>query len=162
MRKPPLRKFLGQHHLVSGTLVRPLIEYLDPQGLRVLEIGPGGGILTSELIAAGARVIGWELDPGWAIHLHRALPELSLAKKTFGLVFVDAPYANDISNGVIAMLASLNLVAPEGWIVIRQFKRAPEAPPAPDGFEQFTVSIIGDHRIAYYRRSSIGAEIASG
>jgi 16S rRNA (adenine1518-N6/adenine1519-N6)-dimethyltransferase len=59
--------------------VRPLIEYLDPQGLRVLEIGPGGGILTSELLAAGARVIGWELDPGWAIHLHRALPDPRLS-----------------------------------------------------------------------------------
>jgi len=44
-----------------------------------LEIGPGGGILTAELLAAGARVIGWELDPGWALHLRRALPDPCLA-----------------------------------------------------------------------------------
>ncbi|HEV7784629.1 MAG TPA: rRNA adenine N-6-methyltransferase family protein, partial [Thermoanaerobaculia bacterium] len=79
MRKPPLRKSLGQHHLTSGALTRPLVEYLDPQGLSVLEIGPGGGILTAELLAAGARVTGWELDAGWAIHLRRALPDPRLA-----------------------------------------------------------------------------------
>jgi 16S rRNA (adenine1518-N6/adenine1519-N6)-dimethyltransferase len=76
--KPPLRKSLGQHHLTRA-IVRPLIEFLAPQGVRVLEIGPGGGILTAELLAAGARVTGWELDPGWAIHLRHAMPEPRLA-----------------------------------------------------------------------------------
>ena len=83
MRKPPLRKALGQHHLVDGSLCRPLIQFLEASGSRVLEIGPGGGVLTAELLAAGARVIGWELDPDWAAFL-RSLrhghpePELSL------------------------------------------------------------------------------------
>lgn len=80
MRKPPLRKALGQHHLVDGSLCRPLIHFLAPEGQRVLEIGPGGGVLTAELLAAGARVIGWELDPDWAVFLrHRHPgPDLSL------------------------------------------------------------------------------------
>ena len=60
------------------------------------------------------------------------------------------------------MLAELNLVADDGWVVIRQFKRAPEPPAPPAGFEQFKVGTIGDHRIAYYRRPRAGAEIASG
>src|SRR3954462_7289928 len=72
VRKPPLRKALGQHHLVDGALCRPLIHFLAPGGQRVLEIGPGGGVLTAELLAAGARVLGWELDPAWAAVLrHR-------------------------------------------------------------------------------------------
>jgi 16S rRNA (adenine1518-N6/adenine1519-N6)-dimethyltransferase len=79
VRKPPLRKSLGQHHLVSGALARPLVDFLAPHEARVLEIGPGGGILTAELLAAGAWVTGWELDPGWAIHLRRALPDPHLA-----------------------------------------------------------------------------------
>jgi 16S rRNA (adenine1518-N6/adenine1519-N6)-dimethyltransferase len=81
VRKPPLRKALGQHHLVSGALTYPLVDFLAPKGETVLEIGPGGGILTAELLAAGARrVIGWELDPDWAAHLRRTLsdPRLSL------------------------------------------------------------------------------------
>ena len=79
MRKPPLRKALGQHHLISGALCRPLVDFLAPQGERVLEIGPGGGVLTAELLAAGARVLGWELDPRWAAHLRRALPDPGLS-----------------------------------------------------------------------------------
>ena len=32
----------------------------------VIEIGPGGGVLTAELLAAGAEVLALELDPEWA------------------------------------------------------------------------------------------------
>ena len=75
MRKPILKKALGQHHLVDGALTRPLVHFLDPADRRVLEIGPGGGVLTAELLAAGARVLGWELDPEWAAALRRLLPD---------------------------------------------------------------------------------------
>jgi 16S rRNA (adenine1518-N6/adenine1519-N6)-dimethyltransferase len=79
VRKPPLKKALGQHHLVAGALCRPLIQFLAPAGERVLEIGPGGGVLTAELLAAGARVLAWELDLGWAAVLRHRLPNPRLA-----------------------------------------------------------------------------------
>ncbi len=69
MRRPALKKRLGQHHLRAGTLCRPLIDYLRPEGERVLEIGPGGGVLTAELLAAGGRVIACEVDLEWALAL---------------------------------------------------------------------------------------------
>jgi 16S rRNA (adenine1518-N6/adenine1519-N6)-dimethyltransferase len=80
VRPPPLKKALGQHHLMDGALCRPLIAFLEPEGRSVLEIGPGGGVLTAELLAAGARVTGWELDLTWAAELRRRLagPALSL------------------------------------------------------------------------------------
>jgi 16S rRNA (adenine1518-N6/adenine1519-N6)-dimethyltransferase len=71
---PRLKKALAQHHLVDGALCRPLLEYLQPAGRRVLEVGSGGGVLTAELLRAGAKVIGWELDPDWAFTLRRRLP----------------------------------------------------------------------------------------
>ncbi len=70
---PRLKKSLGQHHLRDGALCRPLVDYLRPAGCRVLEIGPGGGVLTAELLAAGARVIACELDLAWAFELRRRL-----------------------------------------------------------------------------------------
>lgn len=85
MRAPLLKKSLGQHHLVDGAICRPLIGFLEPAGQRVLEIGPGGGVLTAELLAAGARVIGWELDLDWAAELRRRLPG-----ETLDLVVGDA------------------------------------------------------------------------
>lgn len=72
---PRLKKGLGQHHLVDGALCRPLLDYLEPRGRKVLEIGPGGGILTSRLLAAGAEVLGWEVDLEWAAAARRALPD---------------------------------------------------------------------------------------
>ncbi len=78
MRSPLLKKALGQHHLVDGALCGPLVRFLEPAGQRVLEIGPGGGVLTAELIAAGARVLGWELDLEWAVELRRRLPGIRL------------------------------------------------------------------------------------
>ena len=51
----------------------------------MVEIGPGGGALTRELLAAGATVLGWELDLGWAIELRRRL-----AGAPVGLVVGDA------------------------------------------------------------------------
>ncbi len=70
LRRPSLKKTFGQHHLVDGSLCRPLIEFLSPlSGARVLEIGPGGGVLTAELLRAGAEVLAWEVDPEWAFAL---------------------------------------------------------------------------------------------
>lgn len=72
--RPRLKKALGQHHLVDGALTRPLVDFLAPAGHRVLEVGPGGGVLTTELLAAGAAPLwAWELDPAWAAHLRRRL-----------------------------------------------------------------------------------------
>lgn len=75
-----MRKALGQHHLTEGALCQPLVEFLrvrdteDPARTPVVEVGPGGGVLTRQLLAAGADpVIAWELDLAWAAELaHRA------------------------------------------------------------------------------------------
>lgn len=78
---PRLDKGLGQHHLRRPELCGPLIEYLQPAGRLVVEVGPGGGVLTAALLAAGARVYGVELDLAWAVRLRRSLraPALGLA-----------------------------------------------------------------------------------
>ncbi len=160
-----------------------LLVRLDFQGLSVLDIFAGSGSLGIEALSRGAAhatfidsskaataVIRENLealalaDRARIItsDLRRVLPQLSHEGRTFGLIFIDAPFGDDISNQVMAMLADLHLVASDGWVVIRQFKRAPEPPVAPAGFEQFKVAIIGDHRIAYYRRPLAGVETASG
>lgn len=75
MSRPRLKKALGQHHLVDGRLCHPLVAFLRPAGERVLEVGPGGGVLTRELVRSGARVWAWELDPEWAFAMRREVGE---------------------------------------------------------------------------------------
>lgn len=54
---------LGQHFLSDPGLLRKIADALDPApGDLVLEIGPGKGSLTRELLARGLRVIAIEKD----------------------------------------------------------------------------------------------------
>ncbi len=77
-KHPGYKKKFGQHHLRSGELCRPLIDFLRPRGGSVVEIGPGGGVLTAELVSAGARVLALEVDLPWAFHLRRDIPSEEL------------------------------------------------------------------------------------
>ncbi|MGH9465285.1 MAG: 16S rRNA (adenine(1518)-N(6)/adenine(1519)-N(6))-dimethyltransferase RsmA [Thermoanaerobaculia bacterium] len=79
MRAPRLDKRLGQHHLRRPDLCAPLVDFLAPSGRTVIEIGPGGGALTEALLAAGARVLGWEVDLAWALRLGSASRSRALA-----------------------------------------------------------------------------------
>jgi len=72
--RPPLQRGLGQHHLRSGEICRPLLAFLDLHaGDRVVEIGPGGGVLTRVLLARGVQVAAIEIDPLWAFALRSRL-----------------------------------------------------------------------------------------
>jgi 16S rRNA (adenine1518-N6/adenine1519-N6)-dimethyltransferase len=55
---------LGQHFLTSAAIARAVAEagHIAP-GDTILEIGPGKGMLTRELLRSGARVIAVEKDP---------------------------------------------------------------------------------------------------
>ncbi|TDA68658.1 MAG: 16S rRNA (adenine(1518)-N(6)/adenine(1519)-N(6))-dimethyltransferase RsmA [Clostridia bacterium] len=61
------RKSLGQNFLTDSTVVARIVAAVDikPQDV-VVEIGPGIGVLTRALAAAGARVVAIEVDRGLA------------------------------------------------------------------------------------------------
>ena len=61
------KKGLSQNFLIDGNILRKIIQAADLQpGDRVLEIGPGPGALTEQILAAGANVIAVEKDSGFA------------------------------------------------------------------------------------------------
>lgn len=86
---PPLRplRSLGQHFLVDRGIVRRIVDAAGVvPGETVLEIGPGRGILTEGLLAAGARVVAVEMDRG----LHAALAERLGGEERLTLHHADA------------------------------------------------------------------------
>lgn len=70
------RKRFGQHFLVDAVVVDGILDIVRPQpGVRIVEIGPGGGVLTERLIAAGAEVLAIEIDRDLAAALARRFAE---------------------------------------------------------------------------------------
>jgi len=65
-------KMLGQNFLVDSSVVQRIIETVAPQSSDyILEIGPGQGAMTRELIASGANLLAVELDRRFAPLLAR-------------------------------------------------------------------------------------------
>jgi 16S rRNA (adenine1518-N6/adenine1519-N6)-dimethyltransferase len=83
------RKSLGQNFLIDHNLIRKLVDAsgVGP-GDPVLEIGPGTGTLTEELLARGCEVIAVELDRGLAELLRERLA--TAFTSTFTLIEGDA------------------------------------------------------------------------
>ncbi len=80
----------------------------------------------------------------------RALAELAQNGECFGIVFVDPPFGADSTAEVLALIADLGLLAPNGLLITRQFHRTPA--PVEAALECINFVKIGDHRIALYRR----------
>src|SRR3990172_7010836 len=77
---PPLKKSLGQYILRDETIAER-IAGLVPAADLVVEVGPGDGALTAELLKAGRRVLGVEIDP----EMIRTLKRRFQRRKDFSL-----------------------------------------------------------------------------
>ncbi len=65
-------KFLSQNFLIDGNIVRKIVHFAEvKKGDHVLEIGPGPGVLTEELLSQGASVVAVEKDRKFAAALSR-------------------------------------------------------------------------------------------
>jgi 16S rRNA (guanine966-N2)-methyltransferase len=156
---------------VRSSIFSRLDARFDMTGARVLDLYAGSGSLGLEALSRGAahvtfvdssrsaaatiaknlRVFG-VADAARILtaDVIGAVTDLGAARDRFDLVFVDAPYANDLSGAVLAALVALELIDPQGFIVVRQAGRAPAL--APTGLERVNEATLGDHRIALYRR----------
>ena len=62
MRSPTPRKQFAQHWLKSEKALDKIVKAANLSGSRVLEIGPGTGILTRRLLAEAESVVAVEID----------------------------------------------------------------------------------------------------
>jgi 16S rRNA (adenine1518-N6/adenine1519-N6)-dimethyltransferase len=73
------KKSLGQNFLRDPNTIRKIAASLEAQpGDAVVEIGPGTGALTSELLAQHPRMVALEVDQRAVAHLNEELPELDV------------------------------------------------------------------------------------
>ncbi|WEV43377.1 16S rRNA (adenine(1518)-N(6)/adenine(1519)-N(6))-dimethyltransferase RsmA [Lactobacillus sp. ESL0684] len=70
------KKSLGQNFLVDLTAIKGIVEAADIQpDDQVIEIGPGIGSLTEQLLMAGAKVFAYEVDDNLPEILQNELPK---------------------------------------------------------------------------------------
>ena len=80
----PLHRF-GQNFLVDPAALACLLEAIGAApGVRIIEVGPGTGVLTRRMVDAGAQVLAVEIDRGLAAWL-----ETDLVPRGLGLVVGD-------------------------------------------------------------------------
>jgi 16S rRNA (adenine1518-N6/adenine1519-N6)-dimethyltransferase len=81
------RRALSQNHLADGDVLERIVAVAQVEpGERIVEVGPGLGILTARLLASGARVTAVELDDRLAEHLRERFadePHLTLLAADF-------------------------------------------------------------------------------
>ena len=71
------RKALSQNFLTDSAALDAIVAAAElAPGDRVVEVGPGLGVLTRRLLAAGASVLAVELDPRLAAYLRRELGDV--------------------------------------------------------------------------------------
>ena len=109
---------LGQNFLIDGNIVRKSLELAAVQpGEHVIEIGPGLGTLTGELLAAGAEVWAVEFDP--RLHAHLAATLVPAAAGRLHLLHGDAvehPLAGyDPAQGEFKIVANLPYAISSPW-----------------------------------------------
>lgn len=81
------RKSLSQNFLTDPAALDAIVDAAELRpGDRVVEVGPGLGVLTRRLLAAGATVLAVEVDPRLAEYLRRELAGV----ERFELVEADA------------------------------------------------------------------------
>lgn len=84
MNEVRAKKFLGQHFLTDETIARRIVDSLAPEAHRVLEIGPGMGVLTkylNERPDTDFHVV--EIDRESVAWLHEHYPTLDVIEGDF-------------------------------------------------------------------------------
>jgi 16S rRNA (adenine1518-N6/adenine1519-N6)-dimethyltransferase len=153
--KRSLDKSLGQHFLRRPEVCTPLVAFLAPQGRKVVEIGPGSGVLTGVLLEAGAEVFAFEVDPRWGLPLgrevgaagHVAIADaLELAWERLprpSLVAGNLPY--NIGTALILAMLESTLEAPgierAGFLVQREVAERLVAGPSESAYGSLSVLV---------------------
>ena len=92
------KKKFGQNFLKDNRFVKRIVDVsgVDADSL-VIEVGPGGGILTKELAMVAKNVVAYEIDQDLSSELERKLVDFDNVEILFQ-DFLQADIASDISN----------------------------------------------------------------
>jgi 16S rRNA (adenine1518-N6/adenine1519-N6)-dimethyltransferase len=122
MKKSFAKKSLGQHFLTSTRVVGDIVRASGTKkGDTVLEIGPGGGILTEALLSSGAKVVAIEKDDRLIPILEQKFKK-EIALGTLELIHADILHWN-MSRGILDTKYGYKVVANIPYYITGQIIR---------------------------------------
>lgn len=91
------KKYLGQHFLADEKVARAIAETLPKgTGMRVLEVGPGMGVLTKYLCELhGSRLMAVEVDAESVDYLRQNLPDVNVVFGDFLKLDINQYFGNE-------------------------------------------------------------------
>ncbi|MFA4943537.1 MAG: 16S rRNA (adenine(1518)-N(6)/adenine(1519)-N(6))-dimethyltransferase RsmA [Lentisphaeria bacterium] len=160
---------LGQNFLADPNLLDWMLRTAAPQaGERVLEVGPGSGVLTRKLLAAGVELTAVELDHRLAAHLRATLgaaPNFRLVegdacRQDYGALMgedtpwrciANLPYA--VSSVLLAGFLDLRNPPRELYILLQlEMAQRLRAGPGTKDYGALTVQVQLDYAVEILRR----------
>jgi len=136
--------------LKSKTVVKGIVDNGEPQpGDVVLEIGPGIGNMTAEILSRGCNVLGVEKDPRMVIELQKRFPNtpalriihadvLQVELPEFDLCISNIPY--NISSAIIFKLLERPTFRRAVLMVQKEFADRIVARPSSDGWGRLAIN----------------------
>jgi len=162
----------GQNFLIDELVLADIVaEAHIKKNENILEIGPGFGVLTQELVAAGANVVSVELDSKFAKHLIKTFKDapsfrlvradiVSLLNQEISELFNGEPYrvvANipyNITGKIIKKFVSSDTPKPAGLVLLVQKEVAERVCAQPGGMSLLALSV------QLYARPKIAFEVS--
>jgi 16S rRNA (adenine1518-N6/adenine1519-N6)-dimethyltransferase len=164
---------LGQNFLVDANLLDWLVRTTAPApGERILEIGPGTGVLTARLLAAGARVTAVELDHRLAGYLRQhfagepglALVEADACQVDYPALLGDGPF-RCIANlpyavSTVVLMRLLELASPpRECFVLLQEEMAERLRAGPASKEYGALSVLAQLQCSVERVRRVSPQV---
>ncbi len=163
----------SQNFLADPDVLQAILDLADPApGSRVLEIGPGLGILTGGLLDAGAEVVAVELDAGLVTYLRRRFataisqgrlrlvegdaldqPLLELLPPPFGVV-ANLPY--HVTSPILHRLLGA-MPRPQRLVLMLQLEVAERIAAAPGAMSYLSVFVQYHAAVTLARRVAASA-----
>ena len=141
-------KSRGQNYLIDRRVAEREVEYLDiAENDRVLEVGPGFGILTSALLERTSKLTAIEIEEGAVRYLRDTFPQMEVVQgdfletdpPQFDLFISNVPYS--ISSPLLFHL--LDMKFKRAVIMVqREFAERMAAPAGDDEYSRLSVNVF--------------------
>jgi len=141
-------KSRGQNYLIDRRVAEREVEYLGiSENDRVLEIGPGFGILTAALLERTSNVTAVEIEEGAVRYLRDSFPQMEVIQgdfldidpPEFDLFISNVPYS--ISSPLLFHLLDMNFKRAV-IMVQREFAERMAAPAGDDEYSRLSVNVF--------------------